>query len=220
MSDCRKPCAVGKNEKAVADLHRAMVLEMWTIGWMIVEALISIGAGISTGSLLLVVFGADSVIELASGLVLYRRLSYEYHARHDIGGKLQELERRTGKIAGYLLYALAVYVVIQAAWGLWQHHQADSSLLGILVALVAAFWMPFLARAKIRLAERIGSSALRADAMETLTCGYLSWVLLAGLLANALLHWWWLDAVASLVVVPLLVREGKESISGKCACHE
>lgn len=78
--------------------------------------------------------------------------------------------------------------------------------------------MPILARAKIRVADRIGSKALWADAMETFTCGFLSWVLLAGLVASALLHWWWLDSVAALVLVPLLVKEGREAISGECGC--
>jgi divalent metal cation (Fe/Co/Zn/Cd) transporter len=76
--------------------------------------------------------------------------------------------------------------------------------------------MPVLARAKLRLAQEIGSRALRADAMESLTCGTLSWVLLAGLLANAALHWWWLDSAAALALIPFLIREGREAIAGEC----
>ncbi len=86
--------------------------------------------------------------------------------------------------------------------------------------MVAAFGMPVLAKAKMRVADQIGSRALRADAMETFTCGYLSWVLLAGLAANAFLHWWWLDAAASLVIVPFLPKESREAITGECACHQ
>ncbi len=90
---------------------------------------------------------------------------------------------------------------------------------GIIIAGVAAFGMPLLARAKIRVADKIGSRALRADAMETFTCGYLSWALLAGLIANAALHWWWLDSAAALAVVPLLMKEGREAVTGECRCH-
>ena len=84
---------------------------------------------------------------------------------------------------------------------------------------MAALGMPILARAKIRVADQIGSKALRADAMETFTCGFLSWVLLAGLVGNALLHWWWLDSVAALMLVPFLVKEGREAIAGGCSCR-
>ena len=130
------------------------------------------------------------------------------------------MEQRAARIAGYLLYALSLYVVLQALYGLLHRHQAESSVWGIAVAVVAALGMPVLARAKIRIADEIGSKALRADAMETFTCGYLSWILLAGLLANSLIHWWWLDSAASLLIVPLLWREAREAVSGEgCGCH-
>ncbi|HEX8987887.1 MAG TPA: cation transporter [Rhodocyclaceae bacterium] len=183
------------------------------------EAAASIGAGIAASSLLLLAFGADSIIELISGCVLYARLRHEYRGDHVSEAALEALERRTGRIAGYLLYALSVYVVVQAIWGLTHRHEAETSLLGMAIAVVAAVGMPILAKAKIRAADRIGSPALRADAMETFTCGYLSWVLLGGLAANALLHWWWLDSVVSLFVVPLLLREAREAITGQCSCH-
>src|SRR5207302_10300109 len=118
--------------------------------------------------------------------------------------------------AGWLLYGLALFVLAQAGYGLWHRGAAETSGWGIGVAVVAALGMPALARAKIRVAEAIGSRALRADAMESITCGYLSWVLLAGLVANALLHWWWLDSAAALVLVPLLIKEGREAVSGEC----
>jgi divalent metal cation (Fe/Co/Zn/Cd) transporter len=83
------------------------------------------------------------------------------------------------------------------------------------VAIIAAFGMPLLAKAKLSIANRIDSRSLRADAMETLTCGYLAWILLAGLVLNAIAHWWWIDSVASLAIVPLLVREGREAVGAK-----
>lgn len=186
---------------------------------MVVEAAVSIGAGIAANSLLLVAFGADSIIELISGCVLYSRLRHEYRGDHKSEESIEGLERRTGKIAGYLLYALSAYVVAQAIVGLTRQQAADISFIGMAVAIIAAVGMPILAKAKISLADKINSPALRADAMETFTCGYFSWVLLGGLVANALLHWWWLDSVASLFVVPLLLREAKEAIAGHCSCH-
>jgi divalent metal cation (Fe/Co/Zn/Cd) transporter len=100
---------------------------------------------------------------------------------------------------------------VQAGFGLVTRHAAETSPIAFAVAIIAAIGMPFLAKAKLRVADNIDSRALRADAMETLTCGYLAWVLLAGLALNAVTHWWWVDSVASLAIVPLLIREGWES---------
>jgi divalent metal cation (Fe/Co/Zn/Cd) transporter len=127
----------------------------------------------------------------------------------------QTIERATARIGGYLLLLLSTYVVVQAVFGLVTRHAAESSPVGIIVAVIAAFGMPFLARAKLRVADKLDSRALRADAMETLTCGYLSWILLAGLILNSVTSWWWIDCVASLAIVPLLVREGREALSSK-----
>jgi len=203
------------------DLRQALRLEAWTLAWMVIEAAASLGAGIVARSLLLIAFGADSVIELLSAGVLFHRFRSEYRGRQESQEALAARERRAGRIAGGLLYLLAAYVVAQAAWGLAQRQQADISPVGIAIAIVAALGMPLLARAKLRVADRIGSPALRADAMETITCGYLSWVLLGGLAANALVPCWWLDSAASLLIVPILLREAKEAATGKCDCrHE
>ncbi len=199
-------------------MRPALLLETITLIWMVIEASVSIGAGVAAASLLLVAFGADSVVELISAGVLFWRLRLEAQAR--VGGDeaIEAVERKASRIGGFLLYALSVYVVLQAVYGLTHRHHTDISWWGIAVSVVAAFGMPVLAKAKIRVADQIGSRALRADAMETFTCGYLSWMLLAGLAANALLHWWWLDAAASLVIVPLLVKEAREAMSGECFC--
>ena len=198
-------------------MQTALRLEVLTICWMVIEASASIGAGAVAGSVLLLAFGADSVIELISAGVLYHRLRKEADGTAN-GAEIEALELRAARIAGYLLYALAAYVVLQSGYGLLHRHTADTSGVGLTIALVAALGMPVLARAKIRVADRIGSKALRADAMETFTCGFLSWILLAGLAANALLHWWWLDCVAALALVPFLVKEGREAMSGGCHC--
>jgi len=195
----------------------ALRLESITIIWMVIEAAISIGAGITAGSLLLLAFGIDSVIELLSALVLFWRLQKEARGGAS-NASIERVEQRASRISGYLLYVLSGYVVLQAIYGLTHQRQAETSFLGIAVAVVAALGMPLLAKAKIRVADEIGSKALRADAMETFTCGYLSWVLLAGLAVNALLHWWWLDAAASLIIVPFLMKEAREAMTGECSC--
>ena len=93
--------------------------------------------------------------------------------------------------------------------------------MGLAIAAVAAIGMPLLTRVRIRAADQVGSRALRADAMETFTCGYMSWILLAGLGANALFHWWELAGAGALVLVPLLIKEGRETFTGHCLCdHE
>jgi divalent metal cation (Fe/Co/Zn/Cd) transporter len=116
------------------------------------------------------------------------------------------------RVAGYLLFLLAAYVLLQGIFGLMTRHAAGISPIGIVVAVIAAFGMPLLGKTKLRVADRIDSRSLRADAMETLTCGYLAWVLLIGVVLNAVTHWWWIDSVGSLAIVPLLIREGYEAI--------
>ncbi len=202
-----------------AGLRAGLRLEAVSIAWMVVEAAVSVGAGIAAGSLLLVAFGVDSVIELVSAAVLFWRLRQQAIGKLPDEAVVGALEQKASRIAGFLLYALSLYVVVQALYGLTHERHAEISWPGIGIALVAAFGMPLLAKAKIRVADRIGSRALRADAMETFTCGYLSWALLAGLVANAILHWWWLDGAAALAVVPLLIKEGREAVTGECGCH-
>ena len=199
-------------------LRAALRWQAVTIAWMIVEAVMSFWAGIAAGSLLLIAFGADSVIELVSAAVLFQRLWQEARSRPGDKAAHEDRERKAARIAGYLLYTLSAYVIVQAIYGLIQRHEAETSRVGLAIAVVAAIGMPALARIKLRTADRIGSRALRADATETLTCGYLAWALLAGLAANALLHWWWLDVAASLLIVPLLLREAREAIRGDCGC--
>lgn len=199
-------------------LRLALRLEAVSIVWMVAEAAIALMAAIAVRSLLLGAFGLDSLIELLSAACLFYRLHQE-SAGKATDQALAHLERRISIIGGYLLYLLGLYVVFGAVYGLSHHSQAAPSVWGMGVAIAAALGMPVLARAKMWAADLIGSHALRADAMESLTCGYLAWVLLAGLLSNALLHWWWLDSAASLLIVPILIREGREAIKGEgCGC--
>lgn len=200
-------------------MQTALRLEGLTLAWMVLEASGAIGGGVLAHSVLLLAFGVDSVIELISACLLYYRLTREANALPADAPAMERLERSTTRGGGYLLYALALYVVAQSGYGLLHRHTVETSFIGISVAIIAALGMPILAKAKLRAADAIGSKALRADAMETFTCGYLAWVLLAGLAANALFRFWWLDSVAALALVPFLVKEGREAIAGECACH-
>jgi len=199
----------------IQTLHLAIRLEIITIVWMVIEAAGAVAVALFARSLLLMAFGIDSVIELFSAVLLLWRLQKESAGTLD-AIQSEAIEHKASRISGWLLYTLAFYVLIQAPYSLWQKTAAETSLLGIGIAVVAAFGMPVLAKRKLRLATQIESNALRADAIETLTCGYFASVLLVGLLLNALFHWWWLDSVASLAFVPLLLKEGKEAVRGKC----
>lgn len=183
---------------------------------MTVEAVVAIAAGVTAGSLVLVAFGLDSVIELASAGVLMWRLSVEL--RH--GQKFSEhAERIASRIGGGLLFALAAYVAAAAVWQLGTGTGEEFSWPGFIVALIAIPAMRYLARRKIAIAEKIGSRALRADAMEAVTCGWLSLVVVVSLAAQWLVGAWWIDGVGSLAIVYFLVKEGREAWSGdECGC--
>ena len=116
------------------------------------------------------------------------------------------------------LLALALYVLWQAGWILWQHKPPQESLLGILLAIASLIVMPLVALGKLRAAKEIGSNALRAEAKETIACSYLSFTLLLGLGANAVAGWWWADPVAALCMIPWLVKEGVEGVTATGCC--
>ena len=197
-------------------IRKAFRLEWLTIGWMTIEAVVALVAGIGAGSLVLVAFGLDSVIELISAGVLMWRLSIEL--RH--GQAFSEAaERFASRIGGALLMALAIYVVLAAAWNLCDRHAEAFSLPGLIVTILAIPIMRRLARRKISLADELGSRALRADAVEAITCGWLSLVAVVSLGAQAIFGFSWIDGVGSLAIVWLLVKEGREAWNGDC-CGE
>jgi divalent metal cation (Fe/Co/Zn/Cd) transporter len=166
---------------------------------MVVEAGVAIGAGIAARSVTLLAFGIDSVIELASAGVLIWRLTIELRRGQSFA---EAAERTASRIGGALLFALAAYVVVAAGWSLWTRQGAEFSWPGLLVSLATIPIMWLLSRRKLRLADALASRALRADAMESITCG---------LLAQRALGAWWVDAVTSLVIVGLLLKEGREA---------
>jgi divalent metal cation (Fe/Co/Zn/Cd) transporter len=194
-------------------VRKALWLEWLTIGWMAIEATVAIGAGILSNSVVLLAFGLDSVIELISAGVLVWRLAIERrHPQFDF----ENAERIAGRIGGALLFALAGYVVIAAGWGLWTHHRPEFSLPGFIVTFLAIPVMRYLAGRKIDLADRLGSYALRADAAESITCGWLSLVAVVSLGAQAVFGAWWMDSAGSLAIVWFLIKEGREAWRGEC----
>jgi divalent metal cation (Fe/Co/Zn/Cd) transporter len=204
-----------------ADVRAALLLTYLTLGWMTIEGAASVILGFLSKSLLLEAFGIDSGVELFSAFVLLWRLRIEASGKAD-EARVESVERRASKLAGYALYVLALYVLASSAFGLLAHRITDThqSVWGILIGVVAAVGMPILAKCKLKVAvaDRLNSKALRADAMEAFTCGYLSIVLIIGLAVTRLFGWWWLDSVAALVLIPLLIKEGREAIKGDCGC--
>jgi len=152
-------------------------------------------------------FGIDSVIEVASGVVLWWRLRAELGAAR-VG---PAVEARAARWAGVLLLALAVYIVAESGRRLLTGDRPGESVVGIVLTALSLIVMPLLARAKLRVAASLASRALRADAHETIVCAWLSATTLLGLGLNAVLGWWWADPVAALAMVPLIVREGLEA---------
>ena len=179
-----------------------------TMAYNVVEAGLALWAGVRAGSVVLVGFGLDSIIEVAAASVLLWRLSLE--SRGVPQAQLEAAEARVHRFVGVTFFLLAAYVVGQALWVLWTLDTPGESLLGIILAIASLVLMPLVAWGKLRAAREIGSAALRAEAKETLACSYLSLTLLVGLAANAALGWWWADPAAALLMVPWLLHEGRE----------
>ena len=195
-------------------LGRGRRLEYLTLGWNVVEGVVSVGAGVFAGSTALVGFGMDSFIESVSGAILLWRLQdHEHHARRE------ELALRLVAVSFFLL---AAYVAFEAARSLLLREPPEASWPGIVIAALSLIVMPWLARQKRNVASELGSRALAADSRQTDLCAYLSAVLLGGLLLNALLGWWWADPVAALVMAPIIANEGREAWRGEAcdgSCH-
>jgi divalent metal cation (Fe/Co/Zn/Cd) transporter len=196
-------------------VQRSRRLNYATLAYNSLEGVLSIGAGLLAGSVALVGFGADSLIELAAGAAALWRLSADLNpARRD------RVEQQTLRLIGGCFLALAAYVSLEAIRALINQTAPEQSPLGIGIAAASLLVMPFLARAKRAVALQLGSGALAAEAKQTLICTYLSAILLVGLALNALWGWWWADPVAGLAMVPLIAWEGLEGVRGRSACGE
>ncbi len=197
--------------------RKALLLSYFTLGYNVVECLLALLAGYLSGSIALVGFGLDSLLESLSGGVMiwrfypHRSLSEEAEAR---------LERRAVRIIGYTFLVLAAYIVYESLEKLIFAEPPSPSLLGIFVALVSSLVMPALYLVKFRLGQTLGSASLRADAKQTLACGALSVALLCGLGLNYLYGLWQADPVIGLWLAVFLVREGRNAIKEEklCSC--
>jgi divalent metal cation (Fe/Co/Zn/Cd) transporter len=196
-------------------IRRGQRLEYFTVAWNSLEALVSIVAGLIAGSVALVGFGLDSVIEVASGAAMLWRLHHDQNP-----SRREQVERTTLQVVGWCFIALAAYIVYESGSALIQHEAPERSIPGIIVAAASVVVMPVLAKAKRRVAAGISSGAMHADSKQADFCAYLSAILLGGLALNALFGWWWADPVAGLVMVPIIAGEGVDGLRGKACCDE
>lgn len=192
-----------------ASVRSGRRLEYLTIGWNSLEAIAAIGAGIIAGSVALIGFGFDSIIEVSSGAVLLWRLVSGEHR-----------ERLALKLVGISFLALAAYVAFDAGKSLILREPPAESFIGIAIAALSMVVMPLLARAKRKVAASLNSRAMLADSRQTDICAYLSAILLVGLGLNALFGWWWADPVAALVMIPIIAKEGVEALRGEACCND
>ncbi len=192
-----------------SQLARGILIEWVSAVWMVIEAVAAVVAGVMAHSVALVAFGADSVIELVAGGALLFRLYVE--ANRGSSERVERAERAASWIVGIALFALAAYIVISSVVSLLLQSRPEANALGIGIAVASSIFMPFLAETKKRVGRRIGSKALVSDGACSMVCAYMSWILLAGVGANALLGWWWADSVAALGFVWFVAREGLEA---------
>ena len=190
------------------DYKKALFWEYFTVGYNFVEAFFSILFGRAAGSIALIGFGLDSVVESLSGLILIWRL--RKHGRVDSIDEIKA-ERKAGILVGLTFFILGTYVLFQSLRKLFLGEKPDPSLPGIIIALLSLTIMPFLAHKKYQLGIRISSPALKADSKETLACSFLSLALLLGLGLNYLFGFWFADSLTGLVVAAFLYREGRET---------
>ncbi len=199
--------AATSTELARVSRH-VLQLQILTLLWMTVEAVVSLATAWTSHSPALFAFGGDSLIELFSAAVVFWRFRFNL------------AEARAARTAGGLLFALAGFVVVTSVLNFLGYREAQRSLVGIAVLLAAAFGMPWLASKKRRLAVVTSSAALKADAAESALCGYMAWIALVGLCVNAVWRRPWADPLAALALVPLIVREGWEAVrSSRLGCQ-
>lgn len=186
----------------------AIRLESLTVGWNTIEAVVAIAGGAAAGSVALVGFGLDSVVEVSAALVVLWQFF----------GIAEERERRALRLIGCSFFALAAYVTVTSLYDLATRSEPHASRVGIILTAVSLVAMPALAIVKRRAGQRIGSRTLVADSTQTRLCAYLSATTLAGLAANAALGWWWADPLAALVISYVAITEGREAWRGDTCC--
>lgn len=186
----------------------ALWLAYATIAWNTIEAVVAIGSGIAAGSVALVGFGLDSVVEVGSALVV----AWQFR------GISEAREARALRLIAISFFAFAAYIAFDSARALLGAERAETSIAGIAIAALSLVVMPVLAWAKRRTAVGLGSRTVAADGRQTMLCTYLSAVLLAGLALNAVFGWWWADSLAALAIAGVAVNEGREAWRGDDCC--
>jgi divalent metal cation (Fe/Co/Zn/Cd) transporter len=193
--------------------HRGRRLEYFTVAWNSLEGLIGVAAGLLAGSISLVGFGIDSFIEVTSGATLLWRMSVDA----DVETR-ERNEKLSLRIVGACFLALAVYILYEAVSDLIWKTAPQHSIPGIVLASVSLVVMPILSRAKKKVGDALSSAAMKADARQTDFCVFLSGILLAGLVLNAALGWWWADPIAALIMAPIVAKEGFDGVRAKTCC--
>ena len=204
---------VARPADRAALIRRGRWLSYATIGYNALEGLASITAGAFSGSISLVGFGVDSLIEVTSGGAALWRLNADLDE-----ARRERAERASLRFIGILFLLLALYIAAGALKTLWKRKPPSESISGIVIAALSLIVMPLLARAKRRVAAGLSSRALKADAAQTDLCMYLSAIVLGGLALNAALGWWWADPAAALIMTPIIATEGIEGLRGEQAC--
>jgi divalent metal cation (Fe/Co/Zn/Cd) transporter len=190
-------------------VRKGLLLNYATLGYNVLEAIVAVVAGIMAGSIALLGFGLDSVVEVAASLAAQWRLRSDVHAE-----RRARAERISRRIIGFSFLALAAYVAYEGVQTLWFREVPAPSALGLAILTLSVIVMPLLARKKRKIALELTSRALEAEAKQTSLCGYLSMIALAGVALNAAFGWWWADPVAALGMVPIIAVEGVEGIRG------
>jgi divalent metal cation (Fe/Co/Zn/Cd) transporter len=206
--------AVSEAERGAA-VRRGIMLSRLTLAYNAAEGIAALVAGGLAGSIALVGFGVDSVIEVVSSVASLWRLHSDLDPTRRAAA-----ERRTRQIIGMSFLALALYIAHGAAHALLDHEIPRRTVPGTLIAALSVIVMPLLARAKRRVATTLGSRALRADATQTDLCAYLSAILLIGLALNVTLGWWWSDPIAALIMSPIIAQAGFEALRGEPSCDD
>lgn len=199
-------------EERAALVQTGKRLQYFTIIWNSLEALVAVVSGLIAGSISLVGFGFDSLIEVTSGAAVLWRMHLDHPERRE------QAERVSLRIVGGCFISLAAYIAVDAIKSLYEHEQPARSIPGTVLAIVSLIVMPLLSRSKRRVGKELNSGAMQADATQTEFCTYLSAILLFGLGTNWLLDWWWADSTAALVMVPLIAREGIDGLRAKTYC--
>jgi cation diffusion facilitator family transporter len=193
------------------ELHRrGLLLEWFTVAWNVIEGVVAIGAGVVTGSVSLVAFGADSFIEVISAVALLWRLRKA--GPHASAEERGAAERRALYLVAATFFLLAAYITYEAVGALLSREGPENSTVGLVLSIVSLLVMPTLAYGKQRTGREMGSEALQADAVETWVCSYLSFALLAGVGLNAAFGWWWADPVGALAMLPVILWQGWEAL--------